>query len=495
MKKILLKLLLFFFCNLTFCQIQVGNTVFSEINDDYFIGGVAINDLGNIVAVAADGTDTANGGSSGLVRVFELNNNQWLQKGNNILGDNAGDLFGAAMALNSNGNLLAISAPNNDNASFQSGEIKVFEFNDTTSQWIQKGSNIYNGLPDYFTGKGLSFNESGTRLAIGTPVTTSNGTHKGNIVVFDFDNSANDWVQVGSTIFGTQNYVNLGYSVALNGSGDVLIAGGPGQYRSGNDPINGVVKAFELVNNTWVQKGVDIVGTQLGNYFGVQIDINNNGNIIIVGSPLDDTIGNNSGKVDIFEFNGTNWVQKGTSILGESEDRIGSSVAIDDIGDKILAGSSGFNNKGKVELFEFNTSNWSLIGSSIIGDSNDDRFGASASMTSDGNYIVSSTFRNDDTNNYFKVFETSDQSLHILEKNLNNLNLYFLEKILVISSHNISIRDISIYNSLGQNIEFQTEKSDTLKVKFSDFLSTGIYFIKLSTDKGVISKKVLFNNN
>ena len=114
-------------------------------------------------------------------------------------------------------------------------------------------------------------------------------------------------------------------------------------------------------------------------------------------------------------------------------------------------------------------------------------------MTSDGNFIVSSTLRADNTNNYFKVFETSNQTLNIVEQEFYNLNFYFENNDLVIKHKNIKINDIKIYNILGQKISLNIDNSSLLKIRFSKTLKTGVYLIKLNTDKGILSKKILFN--
>lgn len=496
---LLLITFLFFWANSN-AQSQVGSTVyFSQSGVSHGLS-LSINTLGSIVAVGADHSDTMIGIQAGLVRVFEFNNNtnQWEQKGNDILGDNSGDLFGLSISLNSIGNILAIGAPTNDNDGFQTGLVKVFEFNNSNEQWEQKGNNLYSGLPDSYTGTSVSLNSLGTKLAIGTPASGvgGDGLNFGNIIVFDFDSNTNDWVKVGSNIIGTQNYISLGYSVALNNNGDTLIAGGPGIYRNGNPAINGMVQVFELVNDAWIQKGDNILGKDADDRFGGTLDINNDGNVIIVGSLLSDRNGNNSGKVDIYEYNGSEWIEKGTSILGEAENMLGSSVIIDDIGDKILIGSRGHNNSlGKVELFQFSNNNWEKLGSPILGDSTNDNFGSRSSMTPDGNYIISSSSRADDIDDYFKVFNVSNQTLNIVEQELYHLNIYFNENDLIINCKDLVINDIKVFNVLGQAIKLPVKKSSSLKIRFSDYLETGVYYIKLFTDKGVLNKKVLFKKS
>ncbi|CAM1341725.1 T9SS type A sorting domain-containing protein [Tenacibaculum amylolyticum] len=496
MKKtaILAILLAAFYSIYSNAQTQLGATIYGTQNDERFGSTIEMNAQGNIIAVAADQTDTMNGNSSGLVRVFELNNatNEWTQKGNDILGRDTGNKFGHSISLSTDGNLIAIGAVLSDFYGFQSGSVWVFEYNDTSQLWEQKGSILTNGIDDYFTGNSVSFNGSGDRIAIGTPASQSSGFHRGNIIIFDFDQNTNDWVQVGSLINGTQDYTNLGYDVSLNGSGNTLVAGGPGIYTNGNSGINGVVKIFTFINNNWVQKGTDIIGNQPSNLFGGDVAISEDGNTIVVGALSDDQNSENSGKVEVYNYINSQWIKKGSSIIGNSNgDRLGSAVQINNDGSKILVGSIGFdNNKGKVELFEFSNNDWKLKENPIIGESNGDKLGLSITINEQGNLIGVGTSRNDATDEYFKVFNMNS-TLDVINLNEFKVSLYLNEDKLYIKSNNISISKVNLYNSLGQEINVDVLESDFSKIHLTKAINTNVYFIKIQTNKGIISKKFL----
>ena len=91
----------------------------------------------------------------------------------------------------------------------------------------------------------------------------------------------------------------------------------------------------------------DINGNSSYDYFGWSVDINYAGDRIVVGAPYDDNGGSNSGSVSVFDWNGTSWVQVGNNINGTSNSEyFGWSVAINDFGDKILAGAPDNDNGG-----------------------------------------------------------------------------------------------------------------------------------------------------
>ena len=94
--------------------------------------------------------------------------------------------------------------------------------------------------------------------------------------------------------------------------------------------------------------------------FGYSVSMSENGQRIAIGSPLSDNNGKDSGKVEIFEFNGTDWIQIGNDIIGDEEgDRLGYNLEISSSGNKLIIGAPNSNEiSGKVKLFEFNGANW-----------------------------------------------------------------------------------------------------------------------------------------
>jgi hypothetical protein len=72
--------------------------------------------------------------------VYKLQDNSWIQVGLDLNGDGVSDHFGWDIKLSSNGNLLAVSAFLNDSNGSDSGQIKIFYFN--SIDWIQVGEDI-----------------------------------------------------------------------------------------------------------------------------------------------------------------------------------------------------------------------------------------------------------------------------------------------------------------------------------------------------------------
>ena len=162
---------------------QKGNTITGNVD---FGENVALNDDGTIVAVGAPYDDINDGDSSGLVKVYQYSSslNDWIQMGQTITGDNPGDKCGEAVAINEQGNIIAVGYEDHDGNGEDSGLVRVFQFNE--SSWEQIGQDIYGEAAyDYF-GESIGMNAEGTRIAISSQDNDSNGTDAGHIRVFDF---------------------------------------------------------------------------------------------------------------------------------------------------------------------------------------------------------------------------------------------------------------------------------------------------------------------
>ncbi len=126
----------------------------------------------------------------------------------------------------------------------------------------------------------------------------------------------------------------FGDAVAIDG--DVIVIG-----ARGDDGSKGSAYVFRR-NGVWKQEQKLVPSDHMSNHiFGSSVAVR--GNTIAVGALGDDDQGVNAGAVYMFEFNGDAWVQdaKLTSRDLNTLDWLGSSVAIDEIGDRIVSGAEG----------------------------------------------------------------------------------------------------------------------------------------------------------
>ena len=78
------------------------------------------------------------------------------------------------------------------------------------------------------------------------------------------------------------------------------------------------------------QLGTDIEGGSSNSFFGREVDITGDGTRVIIGAVFFEAVaGDDRGLIQVYDFDGTDWVQVGQNITGVTEDnQIGLSVSI-----------------------------------------------------------------------------------------------------------------------------------------------------------------------
>ena len=100
---------------------------------------------------------------------------------------------------------------------------------------------------------------------------------------------------------------------------------------------------------------------------GSSVSLDSDGDRLAIGSEYTDGNGSNSGDVQIYSWNGSSWTQLGSDIDGEAlGDRSGASVSLDSDGDRVAIGANGNDGNGSdaghVRIFNWNGSNWVQLG-------------------------------------------------------------------------------------------------------------------------------------
>lgn len=215
-------------------------------------------------------------------------------------------------------------------------------------------------------------------VAVGSYLNDANGINSGQVIVYQYNGVS--WVPKGQPINGEGENDRSGWSVSMPDANTVAI----GAYlNDGNGTNAGHVRVFSWNGSAWVQKGSDIDGAAANDYFGRSVSMSN-ANTIAVGAILNDDNGFNSGSVEIFEWNGTAWVNKGTALTGDGvNDQFGYSVSMPDA-NMVAVGAINNNdngvNAGCVKVFEWNGTSWVQLGSTLFGDAPGDQLGWSVDM-------------------------------------------------------------------------------------------------------------------
>lgn len=185
----------------------------------------------------------------------------------------------------------------------------------------------------------------------------------------------------GQQLDGNDINNNFGYNLSLSSNGLILAVGA---YRY--DSNKGQVKVYEWDGTNWIQKGQPLDGDVNGSYFGSCVSLSSNGLILAVGAWGYNT---NSGYVKVYEWNSTLWTQKGSTFIGDISSRTGWCVSLSSNGEILAIGAPAYSSfKGSIQIYEWNTTSWIQKGNTFVGQSNSDSLGKSVSLSSNGNIVA-----------------------------------------------------------------------------------------------------------
>ena len=184
-------------------------------NDDQFGWDIALSSDGKVVAGSSILNDSS-GVNSGQVRVFELSNNIWRQKGNNINGSRINSESGYSISLTGNGNSIAVGAWKDDLNGTNAGAVRVYDFSSSINEWRIKGSPII-GIGGSYEGSSSALSLDGLTLASGS-ITGMYRSGTGGFITNNGSYTIHSFTTVGTFTF----------TPTFNGTVEVLIVGGGG---------------------------------------------------------------------------------------------------------------------------------------------------------------------------------------------------------------------------------------------------------------------------
>lgn len=300
---------------------------------------VALNALGNVAMVSAPNKDSG----KGAVYVFKIINEAWTQTAKLMASDGlAGDYFGSSLAMNAAGTVALVASSDTDNIRTASGNVYFFAWSGTA--WVQR-QKLAAIDPNVTTGFGssLSLNTDGNVAAIGSANDANGGTQRGSVFIFVANGGI--WTQQARlSSSDLKNSDHFGSCVSLNGEGNVLAVSSPGAGSS-----KGAVYVFTRAGTVWTQQAKKIADDGVaGDGFGTALALVDQGDILVVSSPLAKTAGVAKGAIYSFKGVAGVWTQlsklKGSVSL--AGDGFGSRLAISQKAEAVAVGSPGADDGG-----------------------------------------------------------------------------------------------------------------------------------------------------
>jgi hypothetical protein len=270
-----------------------------------------------------------------------------------VAGDGAySDLFGSSVSID--GDYVIVGAPNDDEGVLiNTGCAYIFQR--SGSAWIQRAKLV---APDRVHNDtfGASVSISGDYAIVGKPFDDSTvSPNSGSAYIFKRNGS--DWgqqvIKLKASDPGANDY--FGNAVAI--SGDYAVVGAPMDDAAGVD--SGSAYIFRRNVDAWEQI-IKLVPAQLatGDHFGYAVEIDE-GNVV-VGAPLhDNENGTDAGCIYFFKRSGDSWTEfpavAHIDSDGAADDQFGWSVSIN--GQFAIAGGpyhdgNTLNNSGTARIFE-----------------------------------------------------------------------------------------------------------------------------------------------
>ena len=153
----------------------------------------------------------------------------------------------------------------------------------------------------------------------------------------------------------------------------------------------------------WYQIGTDLNGTG-GESFGSSVAMTADGKRIAVGAMNHNS---NDGEVRVYDNIDGQWTQVGSSIPGASNERFGQSISISSDGMRVAVGAAW--GTETIKVYEYSGSTWNKIfeASGVSGD----QFGRVISISSDGKRVASGASSDTSNTGYARVYDIDSGTL------------------------------------------------------------------------------------
>ncbi|CAB9504017.1 expressed unknown protein [Seminavis robusta] len=319
----------------------------------------------------------------------------YVQFGGNLVGDTNRGEFGESVTIDETGTTIVVHER-------QTGIVRVYE--NAANGWTPKGQ-VLTGFPVSFifnSGRSVAISRDGSIVAVGS-------TNNRVVFVFQYNTSADMWVQRGSTIQGverdgTSPIASFGFSISMSADGNKIAVGAP-EYDSPTLLDIGFATNYFWNGTDWER--YDYFGDISGFYgeiqnaqLGASVAFSGDGSWFAIGMPgsgSSESLATRFGECRVYNIESlvvqTNIVDGGAMFGSAINDRFGNSVALSYDGSIIAVGSPGFdgdfsNTIGRVQVFERIGETWRQLGSDLIGDNEIDGFGSTIDLSDDGKTLV-----------------------------------------------------------------------------------------------------------
>jgi len=348
-------------------------------------GDVEFSSDGSVFVVGSD-MNNSFADEIGFAQRYKLNGNTWQKEGSpivagthgatpnivlpsldgNVQYSNTNQEYATSLAMTPDASVLVIGAPNTSVRKNQTrqdaGYIQVWQWNSGTTSWTRKGVDITgydmatlnNNNDKVNFGSKIAISDNGNRIAVSAPeadiVSGGISDNYGAIGIYDWDGSA--WVETvvihedndlsGSLAMEAGDRMASG-SMEFSSNGNRLVVGSSQNQHAGRAANSGYVRIYDYNGSNWAWTAQLYGDNQNSSYFGNDTNISSDGNTIIVGAHQTRGPAPSSnltaGVAFVFEWDGSNWNQKGRLDGNKAMAYYGIQVTISGDGNRAVVGS------------------------------------------------------------------------------------------------------------------------------------------------------------
>ena len=305
------------------------------------------------------------------------------QRGQVLDGQDWVNLFGGhAVALSQDGTIMAAGAAlANGLAGFQTGQVRVFEYDANTKLWNPLGQTVQGLEAGAQLGHAVSLSADGLTLVVGAPYSRES---VGQVLVFQYDRRQDKWIQLGSAIWGDGPDHRMGMFVDISDNGGVIAVGAPGKDDDANT-TTGRVRVLLYSGRNWVDRITVANELALTQNLGNGVALSADGTVVASGGKMVDANGNTAGRTRILKSLAGRWRQ-----VGQDLNTGYGAIAISADGLVVATGIPGHMSVYKYNRF---SNRWNQLGQTLHGD--DEAFGNAVAMSADGSILAVGAHQSD----------------------------------------------------------------------------------------------------
>ena len=299
--------------------------------------------------------------------------------------------LGTSVSTSADGSIVAVGAP-----TFANNRGRVVMGDDEPGdQPLINAIPASSASPGDYQGQSIALSADGQRLVVGSSGYSA-GVSAGSTTVYE--RSGSGWTVIGSPIVGDNANDLSGIEVSISDDGNTIAIGVPTVMF--NQAGRGSVKVFEYSGGAW-NETADITSDPNEIRLGKVVELSGDGNVMAVSAIKDDSNGDAAGHVQLYQKVNGAWIPMGSEIVGDADnDRFGKRLALSNDGHTLavtaIGNDAGGDNAGQVRVYRYESGAWTAVGNDILGANDDDQLGRSVALSGDGQILAVSSTDYDD---------------------------------------------------------------------------------------------------